>query len=301
MDNTSSLLKALRMLRADPSAHDAGQLDPHEAARLSGYFAGFARAQRDDAPSAHNAAGSAKERVLVLYGSETGYSARVAALVAERLRAAGTASEVTDRCSYEPRVLQRAKTVIIVTSTPRRRHSARGYAAVFQAAPCRVGSEAARWAALRCAWAWRLEPRAFPCAARPVAERRAELGAPRLTTRVDCDEPAAALTTHVPPHATSRIAETLKARAVGHRSASTVCGAHDENRPFSATQREYRAHWPQHVLTESGRYDRAVYVRQPQSSIRIETSLRRASNRYSCMNLTVKRLHPGRSIQLTSE
>ena len=226
------------MLRADPSAHDASKLDPYEAAWLSGYFAGVARAQLDDAPSAQNAAGSAKERVLVLYGSETGNSARVAARVAERLRAAGAASELIDLGNYKPRALEREKAVIIVTST----HGdgtppepARHFFEQLHAASAPKSLAQLRYAVLGLGDS---SYEHFCRAARILDERLAELGAQRLVTRVDCDldfdEPATAFISNVLPHVTapSGVSLQLVQRPAEATPARVV---HDEKRPFSAT------------------------------------------------------------------
>ncbi len=243
MQNSTSLLKALRLLRSNPGAHDTSELDPIEAAWLSGYFAGLARAKLEDVPSPQPSAatGPSATRVLVLYGSETGNAAKLAATFAQQLSAAGASPEVIDLARYKPRALEREKLVVVVTSThgdgtppePALRFFEQLHAATAPKSLAQL-----RFAVLGLGDS---SYEHFCRAAKIVDERLSELGAERIAPRLECDldyeAPAAAwfdaLLPRIAP-APGGSTPTVE-RSVPAPAPAPAIAAHDERRPFTAT------------------------------------------------------------------
>jgi sulfite reductase (NADPH) flavoprotein alpha-component len=249
----NSLLKALRLLRADPSAHDASELDAYEAAWLSGYFAGLARAKLESAP-AHRpgaAAGVAvapaisAPRVAVLYGSETGNSAKLAQRLAEQLIAAGVASEVIDLAKYKARALEREQTAVFITSTHGDGTPPEPASRFFEQLNGPTAPKSLSHLRFAVLGLGDSSYEHFCRAAQTVDERLAELGAQRIVPRVDCDvdfeEPASAwmqsllpvITPHERSPGTARI-EVISAATPTAPSAALE-SLYDERTPFTAT------------------------------------------------------------------
>ncbi|HEY8518571.1 MAG TPA: assimilatory sulfite reductase (NADPH) flavoprotein subunit [Gammaproteobacteria bacterium] len=98
----------------------AAPLGRDELLWASGYLAGLAAARSGDAPRAAPATPAAAAdagRWLVLYGTETGNSRRVAQALGEQLTQAGLSAEVKDLRDYDPKALRRARQVAFVLAT----------------------------------------------------------------------------------------------------------------------------------------------------------------------------------------
>jgi sulfite reductase (NADPH) flavoprotein alpha-component len=89
-------------------------LEPEQLSWVSGYFTGL----RHAAGQAAGAQPAAEEaRLTILYGSETGNAERVAREAAEAAAARGLAARVVDRADYKPRELRDERLILIVTAT----------------------------------------------------------------------------------------------------------------------------------------------------------------------------------------
>jgi sulfite reductase (NADPH) flavoprotein alpha-component len=199
MQETPSILSALRLLGLDADRLPAlDELTATEAAWLSGYFAGLARARSANTPAvehrselqpvAATKSSSAEQlRVRVLYGTETGNAAGLAKQLAERIRNVVPEVDVVDLANYKPRALEREHTIVIITSTHGDGTPPEPAARFFEqlegaAAPKSLAK--LRYAVLGLGDS---SYEHFCRAAKVVDERLAELGARRLVPRLECD------------------------------------------------------------------------------------------------------------------
>ncbi len=174
----------LRLLASDLSAE--------QATWIGGYFTGYADAARGAtaqigtaAPVAAPAA-AATRTFTILYGTETGSAAQMAEGLAEKARARGLSVRLHDMADYRTGDLKAEQDVLIVVSTygegdpPQ---PARGFFDFIE------GRKAPKLADTRFAvLALGDSTYEFYCEAGKRLDRRlAELGAARLTDRIDCD------------------------------------------------------------------------------------------------------------------
>ena len=214
-----------------------------QARWISGYFAGLdagiARAITGEAPLAPVAPGSAPagRALTILYGTETGNAREVAGALADAARAQGLAPETFDMASYKPRRLKDEQDVLIVVSTYGEGDPPQPAAGFFEFIE---GDRAPKLDGLRFAvLSLGDSTYEFYCEAGKRLDRRLEeLGATRLSDRVDCDidyeDPADGWKTAV----VERLSADKPASLVAAAPATSVfptAPVHDKRNPFSAT------------------------------------------------------------------
>lgn len=157
-------------------------LSRDEALYISGYLAGFAR-QR---PAAGPVAGPAQERLVILYGSETGHAAGLARSMAERAQSLGLAAQAIDMADFRPQELKTARQLVVITSTHGEGDPPDPAKPFFDFL---LGRKAPRLdgTAFAVLGLGDLSYEHFCQAAKTVDQRLEELGARRIHQRVDCD------------------------------------------------------------------------------------------------------------------
>jgi sulfite reductase (NADPH) flavoprotein alpha-component len=215
-------------------------LDREQAQWVSGYFAGVATAareraqrapvtQRDAAPVTHTASAPAApaRSVTILYGSETGNGAAVAARLAEAAQAQGLAATVVDMRDYKTRKLKDERALLIVTATHGEGDPPQPARPFFEFIE---GRKAPRLPELRYAVLalGDLSYEHFCAAGRRLDERLAALGGERLLARVDCDvdyQEAAATWTRDVLAALAAQASTAAPAPAAHAFGASIGGA----------------------------------------------------------------------------
>jgi sulfite reductase (NADPH) flavoprotein alpha-component len=227
----------------------ADTLTPHQTAWVSGYFAGLDRAARTAAidpaklhspPAATTRAGAKSQAgtITVLYGSETGNSAEVARILAERGKAQGLEIVAIDMADYKPRRLKDEQDVLVVTSTYGEGDPPQPAAGFFEfvegrRAPSLTGL---RYAVLALGDS---TYKLFCEAGKRLDRRFEDLGATRLHPRVDCDvdyeERAAAWTSALLARLAQDNAAPAEPVARGLAPSPATSGrGYDKRNPFPA-------------------------------------------------------------------
>jgi sulfite reductase (NADPH) flavoprotein alpha-component len=157
-------------------------LDRAQAHWVSGYFAGVAAVHASE----HPARVASAHVLTILYGSETGHGAALAARLAQAAQARGLAATLVDMRDYKTRRLQDERTLLIVTATHGEGDPPQPARDFFEFVE---GRKAPRLPDLRYG-VLALGDQSYEhfCAAgRRLDERLAALGAQRLSARLDCD------------------------------------------------------------------------------------------------------------------
>ncbi len=218
----------------------ARSLDREQALWASGYFAGLAGMgtlaiaepphQGDAAPAA--------TAVTILYGSETGNSAGLARDFASRLQASGINARAGDMDSYKVRALKDERVLLIITSTHGEGDPPQSALNFFEFIE---GRKAPKLAGVQFS-VLALGDSTYEkyCEAGKRLDRRLEeLGATRLSPRVDCDvdyeSPAAQWMETVLPLLPGEPAKTSQVAALSVVSpAAPAAVPFDKRNPFNA-------------------------------------------------------------------
>ena len=214
----------------------AGALGPHQMLWLSGYLAGLAE-NRQQVDVREDPQATSARKLRILYGTETGNAAEVARAVQAALSERGLTSDLSDMADYKVRQLSQEEDLLIVVSTYGEGDPPQPAIGFFEYLEGRKAPKltGARFAIL----ALGDSTYEFFCeAGKRLDQRLEDLGAQRLSLRVDCDvdydEAAQAWTDAITQllRAEARSVPTFAAPA---SSVEVVATRYDKRNPFSAT------------------------------------------------------------------
>lgn len=214
----------------------AGALGPHQMLWLSGYLAGLAE-NRQQVDVREDPQATSARKLRILYGTETGNAAEVARTVQAALSERGLTSDLSDMADYKVRQLSQEEDLLIVVSTYGEGDPPQPAIGFFEYLEGRKAPKltGARFAIL----ALGDSTYEFFCeAGKRLDQRLEDLGAQRLSLRVDCDvdydEAAQAWTDAITQllRAEARSVPTFAAPA---SSVEVVATRYDKRNPFSAT------------------------------------------------------------------
>jgi len=214
----------------------AGALGPHQMLWLSGYLAGLAE-NRQQVDVREDPQATSARKLRILYGTETGNAAEVARAVQAALSERGLTSDLSDMADYKVRQLSQEEDLLISVSTYGEGDPPQPAIGFFEYLEGRKAPKltGARFAIL----ALGDSTYEFFCeAGKRLDQRLEDLGAQRLSLRVDCDvdydEAAQAWTDAITQllRAEARSVPTFAAPA---SSVEVVATRYDKRNPFSAT------------------------------------------------------------------
>jgi sulfite reductase (NADPH) flavoprotein alpha-component len=172
----------------------ASSLDREQTIWLSGYFAGLGLQDRASAVAAQNGAdprGTAQtarttRQVTILFGSETGNGKDLARSLADAAAARGVEARIADMGDYRTRALKDEQDLLVITSTHGEGDPPQTALDFFEFLDSRKAPKLRemRFAVLGLGDSTYEH---YCGAARRIDERLAQLGAQRLTDRVECD------------------------------------------------------------------------------------------------------------------
>jgi len=203
---------------------------------LSGYLAGLAE-NRQQVDVREDPQATSARKLRILYGTETGNAAEVARAVQAALSERGLTSDLSDMADYKVRQLSQEEDLLIVVSTYGEGDPPQPAIGFFEYLEGRKAPKltGARFAIL----ALGDSTYEFFCeAGKRLDQRLEDLGAQRLSLRVDCDvdydEAAQAWTDAITQllRAEARSVPTFAAPA---SSVEVVATRYDKRNPFSAT------------------------------------------------------------------
>jgi sulfite reductase (NADPH) flavoprotein alpha-component len=219
----------------------ATSLDAKQLLWLSGYLAGLEQGSGEYVGAA--AMPSAEPAVVgrtltVLYGTETGNSAGLAAMIVERAKARNLTARLCDMAAYKIRELKDEQDLLIITSTHGEGDPPQTAAGFFEFVE---GRKAPKFSDLRFAvLSLGDSTYEFYCeAGKRIDRRMEELGGERLMPRVDCDvdydEDAVAWTQDILDRFARGTARTRSAAPeISSALAPVEVSSFDKRNPFSA-------------------------------------------------------------------
>jgi sulfite reductase (NADPH) flavoprotein alpha-component len=212
-------------------------LTPEQARWISGYFAGLdAGLLRAGGGGATPVVAPQGRTLTILYGTETGNSRDLAKALAAAASARGLAAKIADMGDYKVRSLKDEQDLLFVVSTYGEGDPPQPAVGFFEflEGPRAPKLDGVRYAVL----ALGDSTYEFYCeAGKRIDKRMEELGATRLTERVDCDidydEPAAAWSEQL----VDLLAQAANAlpQPVPAAAGATTAKVHDKHNPFPAT------------------------------------------------------------------
>ena len=219
----------------------ARSLTPAQARWISGYFAGLDSGLLRGGQADIAAASAPQGRALtILYGTETGNSRDLAKALAATATERSLAPRVADLSDYKVRQLKDEQDILFIVSTYGEGDPPQPAVGFFEflEGPRAPRLEGVRFSVLALGDS---TYERYCEAGKRIDRRLEELGATRLSDRVDCDidyeEPAAAWSDAVMDHLSADLAasaapELAKFRPIAPAAAATV---HDKRNPFQAT------------------------------------------------------------------
>lgn len=217
----------------------ARSLSREQALWASGYLAGLGGAAMPVNAQAPGEAASEAAAITILYGSETGNSAGLAVEFANRLQAAGLTVRASDMDTYKTRTLKDERVLLVISSTHGEGDPPQSAVSFFEFLE---GRKAPRLPGLKFS-VLALGDSTYEkyCEAGKRLDRRLEeLGATRLSPRVDCDvdyeELAAQWMGAVEPLLPRTAVKPLPGAVLLPASSAASAGARfDKRHPFPAT------------------------------------------------------------------
>ena len=215
-------------------------LTPMQAQWLSGYFAGIGAGMRSPLPLPAPSSPAATRTLAILYGTETGNAAELARSLEAAAKAKGLTPVLADMADYKVRHLGQEQDVLIVVSTYGEGDPPQPATGFFEFIEGRKAPKLdnARFAVL----ALGDSTYEYYCQAGKRLDRRLEeLGAARLTERVDCDvdyeEPAEAWIEAIVAQlaAEAEAAPAPMAASAGQAASAAPPSTYDKRNPFPAT------------------------------------------------------------------
>jgi sulfite reductase (NADPH) flavoprotein alpha-component len=214
------------------------QLTPAQARWISGYFAGLDSGILRKEASETSLAQAAQGRTLtILYGTETGNSRDLAMALAGTASARGLAAKLFDLSDYKPRQLKDEQDLLFIVSTYGEGDPPQPSVGFFEflEGPRAPRLEGVRYSALALGDS---TYERYCEAGKRIDRRLEELGATRLSPRIDCDidyeEPATAWAATVVDLLAAETGASSPAPATA-RAAQARTGLHDKRTPFGAT------------------------------------------------------------------